>query len=75
MPPPELDAALIGQRVVVRSRTGGIGPSGGPEMTDVIGHVRAISPESISIERRDGTLVDVRSADVVTWKVVPAQPV
>ncbi len=65
---------LLGQRVVVRSRTGGIGMSGGPEMTDVIGHVRALSEDVITVERRDGTLVDVRRSDVVTWKEVPPAP-
>jgi hypothetical protein len=65
---------LLGQRVVVRSRTGGIGRSGGPEMTDVIGHVRALSQDVITLERRDGTLVDVRRSDVVTWKEVPPAP-
>jgi hypothetical protein len=65
---------ILGQRVVVRSRTGGIGPSGGPEMTDVIGHVRALTADVVTLERRDGTLVDVRRSDVVTWKEVPPGP-
>ena len=62
---------LVGQRVVVRSRTGGVGLSGGPEMTDVIGQVRAVSDDLVTLERRDGVLVDVRMDDVVTWKEVP----
>jgi hypothetical protein len=73
VPAPELDASRIGQRVVVRWLTGGTGLSGGPEMTDVIGHVRAVSADLITIERRDNTVVDVRLTDVVTWKVVPPQ--
>jgi hypothetical protein len=71
MPPPFPDPSVIGQRVVVRYRTGGTGPSGGPEMTDVIGHVRVISASTITVERRDRTQIDVRRADLVTWKVVP----
>jgi preprotein translocase subunit YajC len=63
----------IGQRVVVRSRTGGIGLSGGPELTDVIGHVRALTSEDVTIERRDGTTVEIHRTDIVTWKVVPPQ--
>jgi hypothetical protein len=62
---------LLGQRVVVRSRTGDLGPSGGPELTDVIGHVRALTDDLITVERRDGALVDIRRSDVVTWKEVP----
>jgi len=65
---------ILGQRVVVRSRTGGTGASGGPEMTDVIGHVHALSADVITLERRDGTLVDVRTSDIVTWKEVPPAP-
>lgn len=62
---------LLGQRVVVRSRTGAVGPSGGPELTDVIGHVRALTDDLITVERRDGARVDIRRTDVVTWKAVP----
>jgi len=71
---PELDASLLGRRLVLRSRTGGIGPSGGPELTDVVGHLRAITTESVTVERRDGTLVEVRTSDLVAWKVVPPPP-
>lgn len=62
---------VIGQRVVVRSRTGGIGLSGGPELTDTIGHVRALDDDVVTVERRDGELVSIRRTDVVTWKEVP----
>jgi hypothetical protein len=71
MPPPELGPSLLGERLVVRLRTGGIGPSGGPEMTDVIGHLRAVSDDSLTLQRRDETLIDVQRADILTWKVVP----
>ena len=61
----------VGSRVVVRYLTGEVGPSGGPEMTDVIGHVRALGDGAITVERRGGELVTVRVADVTAWKVVP----
>jgi hypothetical protein len=68
------DSETIGQRVVVRHRTGGTAPSGRPELTDVIGHVRSVDPLSVQIERRDGLLVTVQRSDAVTWKAVPEPP-
>ena len=68
------DSRTIGRRVVVRYLTGRIAPSGRPELTDVIGHVRAADADMVQIERRDGTLVTVRRADAVTWKPVPDPP-
>ena len=61
----------VGTRVVVRYLTGLVGPSGGPEMTDVIGHLRAVDERTITVERRDGLLATVRIADVTVWKAVP----
>jgi hypothetical protein len=61
----------VGRRVVVRYLTGQVGPSGGPEMTDVIGHLRAVGDGTITVERRDGQLATVRVADVTAWKSVP----
>jgi hypothetical protein len=61
----------VGSRIVVRYLTGEVGPSGGPEMTDVIGHVRAVGDGAVLVERRGGELVTVRLADVKAWKVVP----
>lgn len=54
----------------MRYRTGGIGPSGGPELTDVIGHVRALDDATVTVRRRDGELVSVPWAEVVACKVV-----
>jgi hypothetical protein len=68
------DSETIGQRIVVRYRTGGTAPSGRPELTDVIGHVRAADVDTVQIERRDRTLVTVQRADAVTWKPVPDPP-
>ncbi|MEJ7633962.1 GNAT family N-acetyltransferase [Aeromicrobium sp.] len=69
-----LDAASVGQRVVVRHAVGGTGPSGGPAMSDVIGRVRSVDATDVTIERRDGRMHVVHLADVVTWKPVPDRP-
>ncbi len=64
----------IGQRIVMRYRTGATATSGRPELTDVIGHVRAADVDTVQIERRDGTLATVRRTDAVAWKPVPDPP-
>lgn len=69
-----LDRAAIGSRIVVRHETGRVGPTGGPEMTDVIGHVRAVDETSVTIELRDGQSRVVALTTVVTWKPVPPRP-
>ena len=69
-----LDAASLGQRIVVRYAVGGTGPSGGPAMSDVIGRVQAVDDEAVTVERRDGRTQVVALADVVTWKPVPDRP-
>lgn len=70
-----VDRSAIGSRIVVRHETGRVGPSGGPEMTDVIGHVRAVDETSVTIEQRDGLDRVVALSTVVTWKPVPPRPV
>ncbi|MCW2830793.1 MAG: family N-acetyltransferase [Aeromicrobium sp.] len=70
-----LDGGVQGARIVVRHETGRVGPTGGPEMTDVIGHVRAVDDTAVTVERRDGTVAVVTLASVVTWKRVPDRPV
>lgn len=70
-----LDAGAIGSRIVVRHETGRVGPSGGPEMSDVIGRVRAVDDGTVTIELRDGRTRTVDLATVVTWKPVPDRPV
>ncbi|WP_162255519.1 N-acetyltransferase [Aeromicrobium sp. Root236] len=69
-----LDAASIGQRIVVRYVVGGTGPSGGPAMSDAIGRVRAVDETSVTLERRDGRTQVVAFSDFVTWKAVPDRP-
>jgi GNAT superfamily N-acetyltransferase len=70
-----LDAAQLGARIVVRHETGGTGPTGGPEMTDVIGHVLAVDDSSVTLELRDGQTRVVARDSIVTWKLVPPRPV
>ena len=69
-----LDARATGARIVVRHETGGVGPTGGPQMTDVVGHVLAVDAATVTIEQRDGRTRVVDLATVVTWKVVPDRP-
>ncbi len=64
----------IGTRIVVRSLIGGVGPTGGPAMTDTVGRVVSADAESMVVERRDGTVHEVSLAEVVTWKRVPDRP-
>ncbi|MCL3817971.1 GNAT family N-acetyltransferase [Aeromicrobium wangtongii] len=70
-----LDAPEVGSRIVVRHETGGVGPSGGPEMTDVIGHVLSVHDDTVTVELRDGRTADIAVATIVTWKRVPDRPV
>ncbi|HUP99147.1 MAG TPA: hypothetical protein VM093_01685 [Aeromicrobium sp.] len=67
------DSRTLGRRIVIRYRTGGTAISGRPELSDVVGHVRAVSPEDVQVERRDGTIATVLRVDAVTWKPVPDQ--
>lgn len=70
-----VDAAAVGARIVVRHETGATGPTGGPEMTDVIGHVRRVDAATVDLELRDGAIRTVRLSTVVSWKRVPDRPV
>ena len=68
------DSRTVGRRVVVRYLTGRLAASGRPELTDVVGHVRSVNADQVTVEQRDGAEVTVRRADTVTWKVVPEPP-
>ena len=68
------DVPTVGLRVVVRHRAGGLGPSGGPALNDVVGRVLAIDEQTVTVQRRDGRTAVVPLADVVTWKSVPDRP-
>lgn len=67
-------AADVGARVVVRSRIGGRGPGGGPAVSDVVGVLERAEPDALTVRRRDGSLVRLPLADVVTAKRVHAVP-
>lgn len=69
-----LEGVGPGSRIVVRHETGRVGPSGGPEMTDVIGHVRQIAPGSITVETRTGELRTIDTVTIVNLKQVPDAP-
>ena len=69
-----LDGSAVGRRIVVRHETGGTGPSGGPELTDVIGRVVAVDTGALTVELRDGRMREVALSSIVTWKPVPDRP-
>lgn len=69
-----IDPANIGKRMVVRSIVAGFGPSGGPAMTDVVGRVLAVDDLQMTVERRDGSTVNIALATVVAAKIVPPSP-
>jgi ribosomal protein S18 acetylase RimI-like enzyme len=67
-----LKSSDIGQRVVVRTTVANeIGPSGGPALTDTLGHLESWSDTTIGVRKADGTLITIAMADVVAAKVVP----
>ncbi len=66
---------VVGQRVVVRRLLRGeTGPSGGPAMTDVLGVCESWAEGLTGIRREDGSLVEIRTADIVSGKPVPPRP-
>lgn len=68
----ELSADLVGARMVLRSIVPGQrGPSGGPALTDVVGRMLEHRQGAVTIERRDGSLVEVDLALVVSARRVP----
>jgi N-acetylglutamate synthase len=65
----------LGQRVVVRTLVAGErGPSGGPAMTDVVGHLEVADAREVVVRRRDGTMQHIARADIVAMKPVPPPP-
>ncbi|WP_110181993.1 GNAT family N-acetyltransferase [Nocardioides solisilvae] len=66
---------VVGLRVVVRRLLRGeTGPTGGPAFTDVLGTCRRWADGLCVLEREDGTVVEVRVADIVSGKPVPPRP-
>lgn len=66
---------VVGRRVVVRRVVPGeTGPSGGPLLTDVIGHCEAWVDNHVMVRRDDGSAVAIPLADIVSGKPVPPRP-
>ena len=62
--------------MVFRYAGGGIGPGGGPVISDPIGRILAVDYTVKAIERRDDSVVSVASLlSVVTSKGVPSVPI
>lgn len=68
------DALTVGTRVVVRHLAGGVGPSGGPALNDVVGRVLEVDEQAVTVQRRDGRTSVVPLTDIVTWRAVPDRP-
>jgi len=66
---------VVGLRVVVRRvLRGEIGPTGGPAMTDVLGVCESWGDGVATVRRRDGSVVEIAVADIVSGKPVPPRP-
>ncbi|MEO8328739.1 MAG: GNAT family N-acetyltransferase [Candidatus Nanopelagicales bacterium] len=75
-----LGAAALGRRVTVRLLAGGVGPSGGPAMRDVVGTLESLAaggaPDAANqwqVRRKDGSVVRIDVDQVVLAKVI-AEP-
>jgi N-acetylglutamate synthase len=70
---------LVGRKVVVRRIMGGPGtgpggPGGRARYTDVVGVLVAAGPATLSVRRRNKSLVDIPRSEVHVVKPVPAAP-
>ena len=66
--------ADVGRRVSVRSRLAETGP-GAPSSTDTVGRLLDWADDRLTIEKRDGTRVEIAVTDVLAGKVIPEAPV
>lgn len=62
----------VGRRVTIRH----LGDEGGDDRpTDVVGHLRRWDPDGrVTVEKRDGTLVDLRADRVLASRLIPDAP-
>jgi hypothetical protein len=67
-----LTARDVGQRVSLRRVVGGTPER--PEYGDVLGELLAFGPETLTVRRRSGEIVEVGLASVVAGKLVPPAP-
>jgi N-acetylglutamate synthase len=69
---------LVGRKVVVRRVTGGSGAGserpGRARYTDVVGVLVDVGPATLSVRRRNRSLVDIPRSEVHVVKAVPAAP-
>ncbi len=61
----------VGQRVTVRYRIGGTGPSGGPAMSDVVGEITEITDSSVFLRNRKGEIREVARSEIVKIHLIP----
>lgn len=62
--------ADVGSRVTLRARTG----QDHPATTDTVGVLLAWRDDVLTVQRRDGSRVDVAAADLVAARVIPPRP-
>ena len=65
--------ADVGSRVSVRSRIAREHPSA-PSTTDTLGYLLAWTDDELQIQRRNGEIVRVATADLLAGKVLPGPP-
>ena len=65
--------ADVGSRVSVRTRIPQEHPAG-PSTTDTLGYLLAWTDEELTIQRRNGDVVRVATADLLAGKVLPGPP-
>ena len=65
----------MGHRVVVRRLLPGeTGPTGGPALTDATGICESWTDGVVTLRREDGTLLEIRTDDIVAGKQIPPRP-
>jgi hypothetical protein len=64
--------ADVGRRISARTRLEA--PAGSPSTTDTLGYLRSWNDGVLTVERRDGTRVTLREADLLAARVVPDPP-
>ena len=61
----------VGEKVTVRYKIGGQGPSGGPAMSDVVGELVEITDSTLRVLHRSGDIRDIDRSHIVTVHVIP----
>ena len=72
---PPLGPHVVGHRVVVRRLLPGeTGPTGGPALTDATGICESWGDGVVGLRLEDGTLLEIRTEDIVAGKQIPPRP-